>query len=303
MEDWLQKIDLRDYRYALISFPEDRGVRTNNGRPGAADGPAAIRKALSSHVDFKKIQLVDLGDAPSTDSLLERQKWLGSAVQSCFEANVFPIVLGGGHETAYGHYLGYTPSPRPSTSSGLPSPARGERDQGGLRVLNIDAHYDCRPLVDGEGHSGSPFRQMIEAGLPGESLTAFGIQRSCNSGPNVEFAIEKKVRTFFLEEIRREGIESSLEKVLEKSRGLLYVTIDLDGLAPFEFPATSAAVKMKEGFSVKEMEEMIRLLARHPALTSLDFCEYSPPFDSDGACAKMASKFLEQFLVQRHSRR
>ncbi|MBI2982022.1 MAG: formimidoylglutamase [Deltaproteobacteria bacterium] len=281
MDSWSRKIKSGDYRYALIGFPEDRGVRTNKGRPGAAQGPAAIRRALSSGVDFKKFQLVDLGDVPDTDSLLERQRWLGSAVQRCFEANVFPIVLGGGHETAYGHYLGYRSPPS---------------------VLSIDAHLDCRPLVRGIGHSGSPFRQMIEDPenpLPPENLIEFGIQKNCNSGENLQFVLGKKVRLFWLDEISKKGIDISLKRILDEIKEDLYATIDLDGLNPLEFPATSAAVKMKEGFSVKEMEEMIRLLARHPALTSLDFCEYSPPFDSHSTCAKAIAMFLCRFLAQR----
>lgn len=30
-----------------------------------------------------------------------------------------------------------------------------------IGVINIDAHFDVRPLKDGKAHSGSPFRQMI----------------------------------------------------------------------------------------------------------------------------------------------
>lgn len=29
-------------------------------------------------------------------------------------------------------------------------------------VINLDQHFDVRPLKDGKAHSGSPFRQMLE---------------------------------------------------------------------------------------------------------------------------------------------
>ena len=74
MGNWSQKI--KGKRYALIGFPEDRGVRTNNGRPGAAEGPAAIRKEFASQVDFERFGLVDLGDIRDADSLLKRQQLL-----------------------------------------------------------------------------------------------------------------------------------------------------------------------------------------------------------------------------------
>lgn len=31
-----------------------------------------------------------------------------------------------------------------------------------IGVINIDAHFDVRPLKDGKAHSGSPFRLMLE---------------------------------------------------------------------------------------------------------------------------------------------
>jgi formiminoglutamase len=33
---------------------------------------------------------------------------------------------------------------------------------GQLAVINIDAHFDVRPLKEGKAHSGSPFRLMLE---------------------------------------------------------------------------------------------------------------------------------------------
>lgn len=31
-----------------------------------------------------------------------------------------------------------------------------------IGVINLDQHFDVRPLKDGKAHSGSPFRQMLE---------------------------------------------------------------------------------------------------------------------------------------------
>ncbi len=31
-----------------------------------------------------------------------------------------------------------------------------------IGVVNIDSHFDVRPLKEGKAHSGSPFRQMLE---------------------------------------------------------------------------------------------------------------------------------------------
>ncbi len=62
-ENWQQKI-------ALMGFACDEGVKRNAGRPGAAGGPDALRKALAnmaSHQGHER--LVDLGNwvAPTPD--------------------------------------------------------------------------------------------------------------------------------------------------------------------------------------------------------------------------------------------
>src|SRR6478672_5069131 len=36
-------------RVGLIGLPDDEGVRLNNGRPGAKDGPKALRAALAGY--------------------------------------------------------------------------------------------------------------------------------------------------------------------------------------------------------------------------------------------------------------
>ena len=33
---------------------------------------------------------------------------------------------------------------------------------GKIGVVNIDAHFDVRPLKEGKAHSGSPFRLLLE---------------------------------------------------------------------------------------------------------------------------------------------
>ncbi|QKY70689.1 arginase family protein [Lentibacillus sp. CBA3610] len=56
-----------------------------------------------------------------------------------------PTVLGGGHETLYGHYLGAREFIGPDKTLG---------------IINIDAHFDMRD--DPEPSSGTMFRQILE---------------------------------------------------------------------------------------------------------------------------------------------
>src|SRR5262245_36867287 len=139
-------------RAVLIGFPQDEGVRRNHGRPGAAEAPHEIRQRLfrlTPHDGYTNTDLtanppLDLGDVRIQGTLEETQQALGEVVAAVLGRGAVPIVLGGGHETAFGHYLGY---------------AALQRQVG---VINIDAHLDVRPCAEGRGTSGTPFRQAME---------------------------------------------------------------------------------------------------------------------------------------------
>lgn len=82
-------------------------------------------------------------------NLESAQKALGWAVQHLLKHQKTPFVIGGGHETAYGHYLG--------VAEFLSKHHAGAK----LGILNIDAHFDLRPH-NGHPHSGSSFLQASE---------------------------------------------------------------------------------------------------------------------------------------------
>src|SRR5699024_11664308 len=107
------------------------GVRRNKGRLGAKDAPNMIRTQLSSlpyHDTGQKF--VDVGNLSCDDEDLEgAQERLGDSVAALLEKNYTPIILGGGHETFYGHYLGV----RKQVGAGKK-----------IGMINLDAHFDLR---------------------------------------------------------------------------------------------------------------------------------------------------------------
>src|SRR6476659_4838866 len=90
----------------IVGFPTDEGVRRNGGRPGAAEGPDALRRALWQMTpdpertdDF--IDLVsgtaDLGNLAITGDLESDQEALGRLLAPHLIRGAIAIVLGGGH--------------------------------------------------------------------------------------------------------------------------------------------------------------------------------------------------------------
>ena len=186
--------ELRPGRPVLIGFPQDEGVRRNGGRPGAAEAPREIRRWLyrlvpwdcETDTDLAALGLLDLGTCGSRASLEETQAALGEVVGAVLRSGAVPIVLGGGHETAYGHYLGYV-------DAGIP-----------VGIVNIDAHLDVRPLIDGKGHSGSPFRQAMEHPthpLPGERYVCLGVQPHFLSQAHWQYVRERWCRVYRASEV------------------------------------------------------------------------------------------------------
>src|SRR6266478_766635 len=117
-------------RGVLLGFPQDEGVRRNHGRPGAAQAPEEIRRWIyrltpwdgASDTDLTARPPLDLGNLRVHGKLEETQAALGEVIGAILRTGAVPIVLGGGHETAYGRYLGYL--------------AAGKK----VGILNLDAH-------------------------------------------------------------------------------------------------------------------------------------------------------------------
>jgi formiminoglutamase len=209
----------------ILGFPTDEGVRRNGGRVGAAQGPGALREALyrytsDAHLDRHRHFLTrtrDLGDLTVSGDLEADQQLLGETLRPHLDRGSFVIVLGGGHETSYGHFLGYAYAGRP------------------VEILNWDAHTDVRELVDGRAHSGSPFRQAIEdpSGACRKCSVA-GIQPHSVAQPHIEF-VQRHGRAIW----RHQVTAVLIEELFRPTGTPLMVSFDLDAVSQAEAPRVS----------------------------------------------------------------
>src|SRR5699024_6890059 len=132
--------------FTLLGFVSDAGVRRNQGRPGAAQGPAAIRSALGSMAVHHDIALFDGGDAVVVDDELEAtQQRYGQALTQLLRQRKLTVGLGGGHEITWASYLG----------------VRGAFPDARLVIINFDALINNRP--SDQATSGTGFAQIIAA--------------------------------------------------------------------------------------------------------------------------------------------
>jgi formiminoglutamase len=270
-------------RVALIGFPSDFGVRINGGRPGAAAGPEAIRACLrrltpdAAHPEvFTELVRAtqDIGDVALSGDVAADQDALGAVVRAVLDKGVFPIVLGGGHETTFGHFLGHA--------------NRGTT----VDILNWDAHPDVRPLKDGQPHSGSPFRQALEhpSGSAGR-YQVVGLQPHAAAAEHVRWVRERGGRTFWMHDVTRPTIVALYDQLARATM----VSFDLDAVDQAFAPGVSAPAT--GGLTPELWLLAARAAGRNPHVLSADIVELNPAFDRDQQTARLAALTVWHLLA------
>lgn len=270
----------------LIGFASDEGVRRNKGRQGASAGPDALRKALSSMALENETTLFDAGTVAVTGDRLEAgQESLGAAVTTALDAGRLPVVLGGGHEVAYGTYLGVAASQ-----------LRGRHPR--LGILNLDAHFDLRS--DAVPSSGTPFRQIAEAEeAAGTShrYDVIGISQPSNTNTLFETAHRLGVR-YLLDEhcgvADRARVDEFVTDFLDDV-DIVYLTIDLDVLPAAVAPGVSAPAAY--GVPLEIIQRVCDQLSVSGKLAVVDVAELNPTLDVDSRTARTAARLIHRIVT------
>ena len=151
---------------ALLGFACDEGVRRNKGRVGAAGAPLAIRKLLANSAWHLTRPVYDSGDLTCDDGDLDAaHARLAERVASLLDEGHFPLVMGGGHEVAFGSWSGLN---------------RHLVGQGRVGIINFDAHFDLRRQVE----QGWDCLVLDHYGST-ESAFAGAVQCRCREGRHV----------------------------------------------------------------------------------------------------------------------
>lgn len=281
---------LRPGRAVLVGFPQDDGVRRNHGRPGAAEAPDRIRHWLGrltpgdpfADADLRTCPPLDAGNVRTGGGLEASQQALATVVGGVLQVGAVPVVLGGGHETAFGHFLGYVNARRK------------------VGVINVDAHLDVRPCVDGLGHSGSPFRQALEhptQPLAGPDYVCLGAQPAAVSRPHFEEVRSRGGVVGWADEVRNQ-LAAHLAREIERLAGQgcgVYVTLDADAVRVADMPGVSAPNPL--GLSGAEVVGCARLAGQSRAVTSFDLVEINPRYDRDDQSCRWAALAVRNFLL------
>ncbi|NBX84261.1 MAG: formimidoylglutamase [Gammaproteobacteria bacterium] len=269
--------------YGLLGFNSDTGIERNQGRRGAALGPQFFRQCFGKITAPHAIPLFDFGNIQVlNDNLEEAQVCLGEKIHQILKTHIFPIVIGGGHETAWGHYQGI--------KSHFPN--------DDIAILNFDAHFDLRPLMPKQlGTSGTPFRQIYHFLNEKEQTFHYycaGIQPLANTKSLFDFAHQHHVQYQFAHEINTNPLDLSFIRNIIQKHSKIYVTICLDVFSASIAPGVSAPQAL--GIQPTFVIEALKIIKQSQKAVSLDIVELSPPLDINNHTAKLAASLVAGYI-------
>lgn len=266
----------------VLGFACDEGVRRNHGRVGAALGPRAIREALANLAWHHEHPVYDGGDVVCTDANLEAaQGRLNQAVFDAIFARQRPLVLGGGHEAAWGSHGGLVRAVLeidPSVKIG---------------IVNIDSHFDLR--VDSQSTSGTSFSQIAGWYLEIDRLfryTCLGISETANTVALFDRAKRFETTWQLDTDLDPWRLDQALNTVQDfvRSVDVVHLSIDLDVLPAAVMPAVSAPAA--RGVPLESVEAIVATVLKSGKVALIDLVELNPSFDIDSRGARIAARLV-----------
>jgi formiminoglutamase len=269
--------------FVLHGFAVDEGVRRNKGRQGAKDAPDIIRKNMSNFPVIRPdFSLLDFGNITCDDGNLENtQNSLAKNVSKVLLKGGRSVVLGGGHEVTYAHYLGL-------------KTAYPEQKIG---IINIDAHFDNRQPENGVGaSSGTGFWQIAQEGEI-HSLH-IGIQRNSNTLKLFDTAHQYGMKYILADELFFENLPSVYQRIndLLDSVDYLYLTICMDVFNASIAPGVSASA-YNGIFADAAFMHFYRHILKSEKLLALDVAEVNPQFDIQEKTARLAATLMNEWFM------
>lgn len=311
--NWQQELAAMPQRYVLLGLPEDIGVRANFGRGGAY---SAWQPALStllniqSNARFTGEELIVLGHVDFTAAMekmkhldIQNAKHLQHArkivseiddivfpiLKAIFDAGKEAIVIGGGHNNAYGLIKGLS----------LSMKSKGQKEIG---CINCDAHSDFR-IMEGR-HSGNAFSYAVHDELL-QRYSIIGLHEIFNISQVMEDLIHnKKLQASWFEDIFvREEItfQEAVMKAIEFNKGIP-IGLELDFDIIQNIPSSA---KTSSGISTIQARQYIHWVATNSEVKYLHLAEAAPILShikTDLKTGKLIAYLVSDYIKARNQK-
>ncbi|WP_299798068.1 formimidoylglutamase [uncultured Shewanella sp.] len=283
LSETLAKARSNQARFAIIGIGEDIGPRANLGRGGATDAfNSAMAQFLNlqsnrflsgkeclvlGQIETSDLQLPDCADASDLRQNVEHlDARVISVLSEIMASGLEPVVIGGGHNNAYGLLMSAKAAFKKKVAA-----------------VNLDPHSDFRPR---EGrHSGNGFSYAAASGALGY-YHVLGMHELKNSEETLEqlTAFGGEWHTFQSIWVRREvTLKSALENIIAKlndSQMPVALELDLDAITNMPSSASTAA-----GIPLLDALHYVHSIARHTPCAYLHLAEAAPACHVAGIAA------------------
>lgn len=285
LENLLKK-DPKEKKVCFISFNSEEGVRRNGGRLGAKDGWKHLKKMMSSFPVYdNNIKFYDL-ETPITvidNDLESAQNELAKTVEKLKSLNFLVVVLGGGHEVAYGTY------------TGIYNYAHQKLSKPQIGIINFDAHFDMRDYDNGAS-SGTMFLQIAhdckKRGID-FNYNVLGIQQFSNTQRLFNRAKELNVNYVLASELQTLD-NNFLYDITSK-----YENIHLTVCADVFHIATAPGVSAPQALGINSQLGMkhIKTVAKYAKNLTVDIGEVNPLYDLDDRTSRFMASVIYDIIL------
>lgn len=308
-DDIFESLKTNEAKFVLIGLPEDIGVKANLGRIGTASAFSSTLKSLVNfqHNKFcKGNELIALGELDFSEEMAiasklsttikEERKQLFQLVERIdkevshllclvIKAGKIPIIIGGGHNNAYGNIKGL------ALAKGKP-----------INAINFDAHTDFR-IMEGR-HSGNGFTYAFEDGFL-KKYFIFGLHENFVSKSvfNTIKSITERIKYNTYEEIavrKEKSFTSELSSALKFINDTPFgIEVDLDAL-----PGIYSSAMTLSGFSIEKARHFIHFFGKEEQASYLHICEGAPDLDhsnNNHLTGKLIATLIVDFIKSKHT--
>ncbi|HET9459692.1 MAG TPA: arginase family protein [Sphingomicrobium sp.] len=221
----------------------------------------------------------DRGDVPLDSLTIEAATApIRDAVAASVADHALTLVVGGNNAVT-----------RPAVQAlGLPL------DKIGL--VTLDAHFDMRETDQGLSN-GNPVRALMEDGLPGANIAQVGLASFANTARMHLDAIAAGNLVVSMGEIRRDGIDSALDRAIGHVAhcDAIVVDCDIDVIDRAQMPGAPGA--RPGGMAAADFFSAARRLASLPRVRVIDLVEWDPPLDPTDLSALTAARWLAECIA------
>ena len=282
--------------FVIFGIPEDIGVRANYGKQGTSNAWEAFLGSflnvqhnrffnsekvlllgeINTSEEMKKAANIDISDPNYHQKLGDLTELIdekvSSVVKEIISAGKIPVIIGGGHNNAYGNLKGAS-----------------EAYQNPVNALNIDAHTDLRSTE--YRHSGNGFSYALKNGFLKkysvyglhENYTPEYIFREMNGSEDLQYQLFETLP----KQDKISPFGRSIDFVNEDNFGL---ELDCDAISNFPSSAVSPT-----GLTLNDARELVKLAGKEKKCCYLHVCEAiaKDDFPTGKAISFLVTDFLK----------